>query len=121
MVDKNCGNIFEYKEKAIGSDENGFNENCTAKCKFGYHDIDSISDDQNMVFLTGVTLLTFQFLLRLSPKAHSKEKLPRENCLSLFVFKLKLGISSSALCVLFGIDRTTASQIFKSLLMHLSR
>ena len=29
MVDKNCGNIIEYKENAIAPDENGFNENCT--------------------------------------------------------------------------------------------
>ena len=118
MVDKNGGNSIVYKEKAIGPDVNGFNENCTVKCESGFHVVDSISDDQDMIVLPRVTFLTFQFLLRLLLKARSKEKLSQENHFLLFLFKLKLGISFSALGVLFGIDRTTASQIFKLLFMQ---
>lgn len=92
-VDKQCGNEITYTDKCIGPVDDGSSR---LKCTNGFHGRESISCDMAMLDLAGVTLATFQFLLNLLPE-NSKEKLSKENRLLLFLIKMKVGLTASAL------------------------
>ncbi|XP_063528978.1 uncharacterized protein LOC134740463 [Cydia strobilella] len=73
----------------------------------------SIKTDEQLLDLAGVTLNNFYFLLKTTQKNH-KYMVSEKDRLLLFLMKMKLGVTFSALSVLFGIHRTTVSRIFCS-------
>lgn len=63
--------------------------------------------------LCGVALNVFAFLLTLLPDQRNRSSdVTRENKLSIFLMKLKLGLSINTLSLLFGVSPTTASRCF---------
>ncbi|XP_040077607.1 uncharacterized protein LOC120849456 [Ixodes scapularis] len=68
--------------------------------------------------LTGVTAMVFLTLLNLLSKVRGERylKLGMKSKLLLFLVKMKHGLTFSALGVLFGIHRTSASRIFYTIL-----
>ena len=71
--------------------------------------------------LCGVSKNAFNLLLKMCPKTNcEKRKISYENRLTIFLMKMKLNLTFSALSVLFNIHRTTVSDIFKSVLTDLT-
>jgi len=66
--------------------------------------------------LTGSSYAIFNILLNKLPDVGINSNLTNNNKLLLFLINLKLGVTFSALGVLFNIYRTTASRIFINLL-----
>lgn len=79
----------------------------------------SITEDEELIDLAGVTLQNFRFLLKRIVDNH-KYMVVKEDRLLIFLMKMKLGVSFSALSVLFGVHRTTVSRIFYSNLEELA-
>ncbi|XP_047998039.1 uncharacterized protein LOC125235509 [Leguminivora glycinivorella] len=79
----------------------------------------SINTNEQLVDLTGVTLNNFNFLLKFTKKNH-KYLVNEKDRLLLFLMKMKLGLTFSALSVLFAIHRTTVSRIFYSYVEELA-
>ncbi|XP_063634357.1 uncharacterized protein LOC134805000 [Cydia splendana] len=71
----------------------------------------SIGEDEELIDLAGVTLDNFRFLLKRTVDKH-KYMVAKEDRLLIFLMKMKLGVTFSALSVLFGVHRTTVSRIF---------
>lgn len=89
-------------------------------CCHGFHGYSSLANEgKAMLDLAGVAVATFTFLLSFVPDCKER-KISKENRLLIFLMKMKLGLSYSALRVLFGIHRTTVSTIFKTTLGHLT-
>lgn len=82
---------------------------------WGIHGFESIKNENSLKDLTG-TFKMFNISLKFLPNHSFKT---RENCL-LFLMKIKLGITYSALAVIFGIHRTTVARIFSDTLSILS-
>ncbi|XP_063371618.1 uncharacterized protein LOC134659840 [Cydia amplana] len=78
-------------------------ETCTKSRK------DVYVQQPQLVDLAGVTLNNFNFLLKTTQINYMVSEKDR---LLLFLMKIKLGVTFSALSVLFGIHRTTVSRIF---------
>ena len=117
-ADKNCGTDIEYASKYVGPDPI-FSES-NLKCNEGFHGFNSIKSDENMIDIAGVKLLAFNFLLGFIVDVKN-EKLSKQDRLLLFLMKMKLGLTSAALGIIFGVHRTTASRQFKSILGILVR
>ncbi|CAN7990272.1 unnamed protein product [Ixodes pacificus] len=88
----------------------------------GFLGFQSLRDsEQALQDLCGVTMTVFSLLLCLTPATRYRSSdIPAEDKLVLFLMKLKLGISYTALAALFSVHKTTASRIFKTLLDTLS-
>lgn len=102
--------IIKCQDVAVGSDIGDVKKDL--ECLTGFHGFSSIRTDEKMLHLCGVTLDTFSLLLDVSPADVKQKKISRENCLVIFLTKLKLGISFSALGVIFQVDRSTVAEIF---------
>ncbi|KAM7312276.1 uncharacterized protein ISCGN_009181, partial [Ixodes scapularis] len=86
---------------------------------YGYHSLVNHSEkDDALRDLTGVTAMVFLALLNLLSKVRGERYLDlgMESKLLLFLVKMKHGLTFSALGVLFGIHRTSASRIFYTIL-----
>ncbi|XP_066590643.1 uncharacterized protein [Prorops nasuta] len=118
MKDVIYGSDITFEDKCVGPEDYSAKRNCISKCKSGFHGYESIVSDEEMNNLAGVRIKVFQLLLTLIVNV-SSEKISKENYLLLFFMNIKLGLSSSALGVLFNIHRTTASRYFKSSLQIL--
>lgn len=92
------------------------------KRQCGFSGYSSLKDsEQATQDLCGVTLLVLSILLNMLPeqRCHLNE-MTKEDRLILFLMKLKLGISFTALASLFGVYKATASRVFKNTLEVLS-
>ncbi|XP_064472486.1 uncharacterized protein LOC135386942 [Ornithodoros turicata] len=79
------------------------------------------SSEQALQDLCSVTMTVFSILLNMLPEQRCRQSdMTREDRLVLFLMKLKLGISFTALASLFGVCRTTAARAFKTTLDILS-
>ncbi|XP_064482886.1 uncharacterized protein LOC135395722 [Ornithodoros turicata] len=84
----------------------------------GYKSI--VDDEQRLLDLTGVTLVILAILRSLLPdRCRHPRELDINDKLILFLMKMKHGLPFSCLASLFGIHRTTAAKIFKSILLKL--
>ncbi|CAN7988290.1 unnamed protein product [Ixodes hexagonus] len=81
---------------------------------YGYQFLVDKENDDALRDLTGVTVTVFLALLSLLPRARGERylDLAMDSKLLLFLMKMKHGLTFSALGVLFGIHRTSASRIF---------
>lgn len=75
----------------------------------------SIKKNEQMLDLAGVSVNNFNFLLERFTNSE-KWKVQKEDRLLIFLTKLKTGLTYRALGVLFGLHRTTVSEIFLTLL-----
>lgn len=105
-VDKSCGTDLV---------ESNF---CFSKISF--HGFDSISSENTLKDLSGITFKMFTFLLSFLPE-NSRLLISKENTLLICLMKLKLGLTYSALSEFFSIHRTTASRVFSACLLLLSQ
>lgn len=78
----------------------------------GFH---SISNELQLKDLTGTTYKVFNLLLSLIPIS-CNSSVTKENRLLIFLLKIKLGITYSAISVLFNLNRTTVTRIFYNIL-----
>lgn len=84
------------------------------KC-IGFHGIKSIESDAGLIDLCGVSFAVFNSLMgHLNHLTGSK--MTNKDKLLIFLMKLKLGISYSALSIMFGVHRRTISRAFLSVL-----
>ncbi|XP_075550264.1 uncharacterized protein LOC142583657 [Dermacentor variabilis] len=81
----------------------------------------SLQHDENAFHaFTAIDFSSFALLLSILPPAPKKlNELSIEDKILLFLIKLKHGLPFSFLSVLFGIHKTTASRIFKGLLVNI--
>ncbi|XP_077523080.1 uncharacterized protein LOC144133888 [Amblyomma americanum] len=98
----------------------GTDGNWRRRC--GFQGFNSLrGNEEALQDVCGVTLPVFSLLLNLLPTSRYKSTdVTREDKLCLFLAKLRLGITYSALAVIFGVSATTASDIFKKMLEILS-
>ena len=119
VSNKKCGtDSKEYADKCIGSSTNI--EEIKAR---GFIGIESIKNDDQLVDLAGVTFNTFKLFadkIIIPDYDVNKCKITKENRLLIFFFKLKTGLSYSAIGVLFQVHRSTVSRIFLNILKYLS-
>lgn len=102
------------KNVSCGPNSESFNS-CLNCDKF--HGYESIINNENSIKdLTGCSNAVFDLLFKMLPDANINSSLKNHNQLLLFLMKIKLGITFSALGVLFNIHRTTVSRIFFNLL-----
>lgn len=81
---------------------------------------ESITDNQDMLDLAGVSLDAFNLLLEKMENSDGA-KISKENRLLIFLFKMKLGIPFGAIGILFGVHRTSISRIFYETLDNLAQ
>lgn len=82
----------------------------TTSCQ-GFHGLFSITTDEVMSSLIGVSLPIFSYLVTLLPDCKTS-KIAKKNNLIIKIMKLKTGLSFTALSALFNIHRTSADRIF---------
>lgn len=80
---------------------------------------ESIINELQLKGITGTSFQVFQLLLKLIPES-SHSTVTRENRLLIFLMKIILGISYSAISTFFNISRSTVTRIFNDLLHSLS-
>ncbi|KAF4524565.1 hypothetical protein B566_EDAN015515 [Ephemera danica] len=90
------------------------------QCK-GFHGYESIRTGQQMVDITGVTIFIFAQLLNILPAPKNNDKFNNKDKLLIFLMKMKLGITYSAMAVFFSCARPTISRTFKHVLNILHR
>jgi len=81
---------------------------------------ESITNEKRLISLTGTSFCIFNLLLSFLKPTLNINSVKKENRLLIFLIKIKLGISYSAISVLFGIDPSTVSRIFTECLNFLS-
>lgn len=81
--------------------------------------VSSISDDEQMRSLTGVSVAIFHAIASYLAN-NNRGRFSVQNRLLLFLMKMKLGLAFSSLSVVFGIHRTTASRVFVEVLKSLT-
>ncbi|XP_066593152.1 uncharacterized protein [Prorops nasuta] len=121
--DVSCGYNITFVDACIGVDfeRNSCNIDLNGYIN-GISGFSTIKNDQDMLDLAGVDVNTFIILLDFfTAGVDNRTKLSKENKLLVFLFKIKLGLTFSAIGVLFNIHRTTVSRIFYSLLNELSQ
>jgi hypothetical protein len=107
--------IKKYEEKSGGP--NAGEDICK-----GFHGLSSVVTDKQLSSLTGVTFTVFTHILGLlNIVLHGNAKINQSDKLLLYLMKMKLGISYSALGVLFGVHRCTVQRIFNLTLEELSQ
>ncbi|XP_071575643.1 uncharacterized protein [Temnothorax nylanderi] len=104
--------LVEKKDARIGPDN---------EWKEGFKGFENIKDDSTMKQLGSISLSLYLILMQfIRPKAIGQpsfyRSLSAKNRLLLFLMKMKLGISFSALGCIFNISKVTASSIFYSTL-----
>lgn len=106
-------NLFtQKKDQCVGNDD-------VLECN-GFHGCKSVrTDNQELNCLTGVTLDRFALLLSFLINVYKNCKLNTESRLLLFLIKIKLGLSFSAIGVVFQLQHTTCCRIFLSVLEEL--
>ena len=113
--DKSCGTpVKTFVDQAIEPD-------CESDCSVHsdcFTGFASVKSNKQMSDLAGVSLNYFDFLLK-RLNVSEKCKMSKENSLFIFLVKIKIGLSFSAMSVLFSVHRTTISRIFFSDLEHL--
>lgn len=80
---------------------------------------ESVMNESQLKGLTGTSFQVFQLLLKFIPES-SHSTVTRENRLFIFLMKIKLGISYSAISTFFNISRSTVTRIFNDCLHFLS-
>lgn len=120
VTDKGCGTDICYTDKMVGPDPLDLNKSSLLQCDNGFHGFKSLEDDHDLLDLAGVNFNTFRLLLKIVGD-FKETKLTKENRLLVFLLKMKLGITFSAIGVLFGIHRTSVSRIFYATLGLLSQ
>jgi hypothetical protein len=120
--DKCCGEEKVFVDTAVGPcrDIRAKNETLS-DCGSGFHGFGSIKSDQGLLDLAGDNIDTLIFLLDFFTASDVGCKITKENRLLIFLFKMKLGVSFSALGVLFAVHRTTVPRIFYSLLEEMAQ
>lgn len=118
LNDKNVGTDQTYISRSVGPEKEDLKENGFLKCSSGFHGVSSVKSEQEMLSLAGVTIDTYNLLKKIYEVSDGK-KISKENRLLIFLCKMKLGLSYSALGVLFAVDRKTISRIFISTLEYL--
>lgn len=98
LVDKSCGPISDNTISCLDCQK--------------FHGYESIKHESSLKDLTGTSFKVFNLLLSMMPESSSNSNLNNNNKLLIFLIKLKLGITFSALSVLFNVHRTTISRIF---------
>lgn len=88
----------------------------------GFHGFESLKEkEEALQDFCGVTLQVFSLLLNLLPPPKYRcNAMSREDKLCLFLAKLRLGITYSALRAIFAVTATTASNVFRKTLGILS-
>lgn len=79
----------------------------------------SISNEQQLKGLTGTTFKVFNLLISFIPTS-SNSSITKENRLLIFLLKIKLGITYSAISAIFNINPTTVTRIFYNILYALA-
>ncbi|XP_074113965.1 uncharacterized protein LOC141537024 [Cotesia typhae] len=112
MDDKMCeASIPVLKKNVTDSSCDPINiESIKANCQ-GFHGISSVTSDETMSNLTGVTLALFSWILNLLPDSKTN-KVDKKTKLLITLMKLKTGLSFTALSVLFNVHRTTILRTF---------
>jgi len=88
---------------------------CSFLCD-GFYGFSSISNnEEGLRHLTGLSSKIFNFFFKIIPKSVGNQMCEEDRIL-LFMMKIKLGLTYSALSVLFKIHRTTAQRIFVDIL-----
>lgn len=88
--------------------------------KTGFLGAKSITSNQEMLELAGVSMNTFNlFMEKVCPQIENC-KVSKENRMLIFFIKLKTGLDYSAIGVIFQVHRTTVSRIFINTLLHVS-
>lgn len=77
-----------------------------------FHGFESIENEKQLISLTGTTFSVFNLLLSFLKDQININSVKKGDRLLLFLMKIKLGISYSAISVLFKINPTTVSRIF---------
>lgn len=92
------------------------------KRKCGFSGFDSLKQNEEALQdVCGVTLSVFSLLLNLLPSSRYKNSdVASEDKLCLFLAKLRLGLTYSALAAIFGVTSRTASNTFRTILDILS-
>lgn len=85
LVDKSCST-------------SSLNSHISSRYFYGY---ESIENEDQIKDLTGTSFNTFSLLLSFLPTVTTRSVLNKDNCLLLFLMKIKLGITFSALSVFF--------------------
>ncbi|KAF0697432.1 Uncharacterized protein FWK35_00036902 [Aphis craccivora] len=80
-----------------------------------FHGFDSVKNETSLKDLTGTSFKVFDFLLSLLPETRTNVII-KKNRLLIFLMKIKLDLSFSALSVLFNVHRTTVSRTFFNIL-----
>lgn len=91
-----------FSDKIIGPDPTDLSsKDSLLKCRNCFHGFDSLQNDQNFLDIAGVNLESFNLLLKILCNC-KKIKVSKENRLLIFLVKMKLGSTFSAI----GIWRT---------------
>ncbi|XP_044585989.1 uncharacterized protein LOC123266026 [Cotesia glomerata] len=119
-VDKMCeASMPSMKKNVQDSSCDPINfESVQSHCK-GFHGFSSITSNETMSSLTGVTLSIFLWLLNKLPES-KRSDIDKKTKLLITLMKLKTGLTSTAISVLFNIHRTTVSKIFVKNLQQLN-
>lgn len=114
--------IVYLKEKETKSEKEEEAEEKENICTTGFHGLTSINHEQALIDLAGVTIKAFQLLHKILSKDEldRRMKISNENKLLMFLVKMRLGLTFSALGVLFHVHRSTASRLFYSTLQYLA-
>lgn len=115
---KSCGTLKKhYVDQAVGL---SFRVDIDSSVQnVGFGGFASVTTDEQMLGLAGVSLNNFNLLLK-RIRIPEKCKSTIENCLFMFLVKIKTALSFSAIGVLFGVHRTTVSKMFFSILEQLA-
>ncbi|KAF4532353.1 hypothetical protein B566_EDAN003657 [Ephemera danica] len=101
---------------SINSEEKQNENECMKKkCKDFYGYV-SIETEEQLIDLTGVTIDIFSYLLEMLPVAKENEEFSNKDKLVIFLMKMKIGLTDSALGVFFVCAPATISCIFKNIL-----
>ncbi|XP_037562802.1 uncharacterized protein LOC119442123 [Dermacentor silvarum] len=73
-------------------------------------------DDESMQSLCAVTATMFALLVSIIPNARTFHDISKADRLTLFLMKLKTGLTYGSLAALFGIHRTTVARCFHNVL-----
>ena len=117
LADKSCGTNIDRVSQGVGTNldcDKHFNNQA------GFCGFLTIKKEQDLLDLAGVTFSAFQLLLK-ALNDWTSSCISKENRLLIFLFKMKLGLTFSALVVLFGVHRTTISRVFQSCLAYLAK
>lgn len=102
-------------DKSCGPDSNT-NNFCPSDLDCDkFHGFDSVKNETSLKDLTRTSFNVFNFLLSLFPENRTNVII-KNNRLLIFLIKIKLDLSLSALSVLFNVHRTTVSRTFFNIL-----